>query len=290
MSKSILLFVLSLFSIVSVYGGDIRLPAKGGGLYQVVIVDRGSKGAKYDGVTGAIVNTSHGTKIAVRDIDFGNERYGWYNQFMIEYTNPSNCTDAYFDIYIEDTTVPVASIPVEQTEEGEYKETLASLKLNIIGSHAVYIRWRNHSANLKTFGANALVPFASVSLVRTGSLTKYKFNVGDLESLTGKHRLKMVWRKNNATVANVYLDSNNPASVEKVYEEDVHAYGVKGGIKIESSNTIGEIWVSSLTGLRMKEFVSLGTSEYIALPSGFYLLRIIPDNGKTIVCKVLVRD
>ena len=100
----------------------------------------------------------------------------------------------------------------------------------------------------------------------------------------------MVWRKNNATVANVYLDSNNPASVEKVYEEDVHAYGVKGGIKIESSNTIGEIWVSSLTGLRMKEFVSLGTSEYIALPSGFYLLRIIPDNGKTIVCKVLVRD
>ena len=66
MSKSILLFVLSLFSIVSVYGGDIRIPAKGGGLYQVVIVDRGSKGAKYDGVTGAIVNTSHGTKIAVR--------------------------------------------------------------------------------------------------------------------------------------------------------------------------------------------------------------------------------
>ena len=40
MSKSILLFVLSLFSIVSVYGGDIRIPAKGGGLYQVVIVDR----------------------------------------------------------------------------------------------------------------------------------------------------------------------------------------------------------------------------------------------------------
>ena len=32
------------------------------------------------------------------------------------------------------------------------------------------------------------------------------------------------------------------------------------------------------------------TSEYIALPSGFYLLKIIPDNGKTIVRKVLVRD
>ena len=44
---------------------------------------------------------------------------------MVEYTHPGDCEDGFFDIYIEDTAVPVASIPVEQTKEGEYKEASA---------------------------------------------------------------------------------------------------------------------------------------------------------------------
>ena len=171
-------FFLLLFSIVYSYAGDLRIPAKGGGLYQVVIVDGGSEGAKYDGTTGTILNTSPGTRIRIRDIDFGKERYGIYNQIMIEYTHPKTCEDAFFDVYIEDTTVPVASIPVEQTSEGEYKEASAFLNVNVVGTHAVYIRWRNHSASFKTFGANELTPFASVELIRTGSMTTFKFSKG----------------------------------------------------------------------------------------------------------------
>ena len=50
MNKFFLFLLLSfLVAAKPAYAGDIRIPAKGGGLYQVVIVDKGTEGAKYDG-------------------------------------------------------------------------------------------------------------------------------------------------------------------------------------------------------------------------------------------------
>lgn len=291
MNKFFLFLVLSLFVIVtSTYAGNIRIPAKGGGLYQVVIVDKGAEGAKYDGKTESIINTSSGTRIRIRDIDFGNARYGLYNQFMIEYTNPEYCEDGFFDIYIEDTAVPVASIPVEQTKEGEYKEVSASLNVNIIGSHAVYVRWRNHSACLKTFGANELVPFTSVELVRTGSLMKYKFSKGTFGVLSGKHRLKMVWRGNNAIVANVYLDKSNITSVVNIEEENLSVFSDKFGFRINAATPIGKVEVYSSEGLKVEELLSADYSEFVSVIPGFYIVRITRGNGEIIVKKILVTE
>ena len=59
MNKFFLFLLLSfLVAAKPAYAGDIRIPAKGGGLYQVVIVDKGTEGAKYDGKTESIINTS----------------------------------------------------------------------------------------------------------------------------------------------------------------------------------------------------------------------------------------
>ena len=84
MNKFFLFLLLSfLVAAKPAYAGDIRIPAKGGGLYQVVIVNKGTEGAKYDGKTESIINTSSGTRIRIRDIDFGDARYGltglWWN-------------------------------------------------------------------------------------------------------------------------------------------------------------------------------------------------------------------
>ena len=69
MNKFFLFLLLSfLVAAKPAYAGDIRIPAKGGGLYQVVIVDKGTEGAKYDGKTESIINTSSGTRIRIRDI------------------------------------------------------------------------------------------------------------------------------------------------------------------------------------------------------------------------------
>lgn len=291
MNKLFLSIVLSLFALLHSYAGDIRIPAKGGGLYQVVIVDKGSKGAKYDARTEAIINTSPGTRIRIRDIDFGEGRYGLYNQFMIEYTHPESCEDAFFDVYIEDTILPVASIPVEQTNEGEYKEASASLNVNIIGSHAVYVRWRNHSACLKTFGANELVPLASVELIRTGSLGKYKFSKGDFDALSGKHRLKMVWRGNNAAVANVYLDKNSLTSVEKkLKEKEVVITGEESGIRINAASPIGKVEIYTLTGIKVKEQIISDHFQFISLAPNFYMVRVTMISGETIVRKAIVEQ
>lgn len=47
MNKFFLFLLLSfLVAAKPAYAGDIRIPAKGGGLYQVVIVNKGTEGAK----------------------------------------------------------------------------------------------------------------------------------------------------------------------------------------------------------------------------------------------------
>ena len=290
MNKFFLFLLLSfLVAAKPAYAGDIRIPAKGGGLYQVVIVDKGTEGAN-DGKTESIINTSSGTRIRIRDIDFGDARYGLYNRFMVEYTHPGDCEDGFFDIYIEDTAVPVASIPVEQTKEGEYKEASAPLSVNITGSHAVYVRWRNHSACLKTFGANELVPFASVELIRTGSLTKYEFGKGTLGELSGKHRLKMVWRGNSANVANVYLDKSDVVSVMDIEEEKLIVVGGKLGFRINSATPIRNVEVYSPEGLKVKELRLSDCSAFVSVAPGFYIVRITRGNGGAVVKKILVTE
>lgn len=118
MNKFFLFLLLSfLVAAKPAYAGDIRIPAKGGGLYQVVIVDKGTEGAKYDGKTESIINTSSGTRIRIRDIDFGDARHGLYNRFMVEYTHPGDCEDGFFDIYIEDTAVGPCGIDSCGTDE-----------------------------------------------------------------------------------------------------------------------------------------------------------------------------
>ena len=291
MNKFFLFLLLSfLVAAKPAYAGDIRIPAKGGGLYQVVIVNKGTEGAKYDGKTESIINTSSGTRIRIRDIDFGDARYGLYNRFMVEYTHPGDCEDGFFDIYIEDTAVPVASIPVEQTKEGEYKEASAPLSVNITGSHAIYVRWRNHSACLKTFGANELVPFASVELIRTGSLTKYEFGKGTLGELSGKHRLKMVWRGNSANVANVYLDKSDVVSVMDIEEEKLIVVGGKLGFRINSATPISNVEVYSPEGLKVKELRLSDCSAFVSVAPGFYIVRITRGNGGAAVKKILVTE
>jgi hypothetical protein len=184
----------------------------------------------------------------------------------------------------------VASIPVEQTKEGEYKEASAPLSVNITGSHAVYVRWRNHSACLKTFGANELVPFASVELIRTGSLTKYEFGKGTLGELSGKHRLKMVWRGNSANVANVYLDKSDVVSVMDIEEEKLIVVGGKLGFRINSATPISNVEVYSPEGLKVKELRLSDCSAFVSVAPGFYIVRITRGNGGAVVKKILVTE
>lgn len=282
---SLLLFFLS---VGFVCADNIRIPAKGGGLYQVVIVDKGTNGAKYDGTTGSIINTSPGTKIAVRDIDFGSGRHGLYNQVMVEYTHPELTDNSFFDIYLEDTTVPVASIPVVQTRQGEYREVTVLLNVNVIGSHAIYIRWRNHSAGLKTFGANELVPFAKVELVRTSSMNMYKFSKGEWGTLSGKHRVKMVWKGHNAAVANVYLDSADPSSIGRTVTSELTITSCKGGFGIVSPAPVGRVEVFTPAGLKVKELFATGCSGTIPITSGLYIIKVTGENDGVTVKKLFV--
>lgn len=278
-----LLALLPLFS----HADDLRIPARGGGLYQVVVVDGGSNGAAYDGATGTISQTSDGTRICIRSIDFGDGHYGLYNRFVIEYTCPEACDGAYFDIFIEDTATPVASLPVEQTLPGEYVEAEAPFSVNVLGSHWVYVEWRNHAASLRTFGADELRPFATVGLVRTGSLSKFEFGQGSFAPLSGKHRLKMVWKGHNASVSSVRIGKGGGSGMEAALQAGLRVCQEQGGVRVAlpGSSPLGDVEVYAPDGKRVLRLVAGGSSCFLPLPEGLYILRL-PRKG--LVAKVAV--
>ena len=281
--------LLALFPLFS-HADDLRIPARGGGLYQVVVVDGGSSGAAYDRETETISNTSDGTRICIRSIDFGDERYGLYNRFVIEYTHPEACgEEAYFDVYIEDTTTPVASLPVVQTLPGEFVETEMPLDVNVLGNHWVYVGWRNHSASLRTFGADELRPFATVGLVRTGSLAQYELGQGRFEPLTGKHRLKMVWKGNNAPVSAVYIGKAGGSGMGDAPQAAVRLWQTESGIGIASSASLplGNVEVYAPDGKQVSRLLADGPSCFLPLPEGIYIVRL-PQQG--MVAKAAVCD
>ena len=95
----------------------------------------------------------------------------------------------------------------------------------------------------------------------------------------------MVWRGNNAIVANVYLDKSNITSVVNVEEENLSVFSDKFGFRINAATPIGKVEVYSSEGLKVEELLST-----VSVTPGFYIVRITRDNGEIIVKKILVTE
>ena len=279
----ILAVILLLRISFDVYADDIRIPAKGDESYSVSIVDRGTNGARYDATTESIIKTSDGTKIRIKDIDFGEGNYGTYNQFFFEYNCPDDIQDAYFDVFVEDTTTPFLSIPISRTNEDEYVGVSQVMDFGLLGNHDIFIKWRNHSASLKTIGLNALKPVAKVDLIRTGSLSTYKISSSAI-SMNGVQNLKMIWKGNNANVKNVIFGNTESAIHGTTSNGDIRI--IKNDNNIILENPAGLLkWVEiySINSICVfKSYVDSHRLE-VNLNPGIYIVKT--DSG---VFKILI--
>lgn len=268
----ILTAILSFCVSFVCYAEDIRIPAKGNNTYSVTIVDRGEHGARYDANTESIINTSNGTKIRIKDIDFGDGKYGIYNQFFFEYSCPENVQEAYFDIFIEDTTTPFLSIPISTTKENEFIDISKFMNFGILGNHDIYIKWRNHSASLKTIGLNELKPIAKVNLVRTGSLSKYELSSSQIE-ISGKQKIKMIWKGNNANVKSIIL-GNTETSISSTENQNIKLTQTSHGIILENQTDILKlVEVYSINGICIFKYFIENNSIEINLNPGAYIIK-----------------
>lgn len=296
--KKIIIFLFLLLLSLQVYADDLRISmGNSSGNSQNVYVkieDKGTAegGAKYDKETQSIINTSDGTCISIGNVDFGSGRYGLYSHILIEYTCSSPVSNGFFDVFLGNTTTPIASIPVEKTDNGVLKEGSSTMNVNVVGVHRLYVRWRGHSASIKTFGGYEQKPFAQVKVVRTGSPLNYKYSYTKLKDIEGVHNVKMVWKNQNANVHAVYLDKAGGTSIDNPIKqmEDVYkVYSREGSVYIESKSTIGNITIYSLMGNQIYRSFSQQESLSLQLEEGIYLLKLVNNSGETDVRKVIVK-
>ena len=280
MKKIILILLFPFFVFQILHAEDLRIAmgnSSGSSMNVYVrIENKGTAegGAKYDKASRSIANTSPGTKISVMNVDFGNGRYGDYSRIMLEYSCPDAGKDAFFDVFLEDSSTPIASVPVQRTAENEYMEGTSTFTTNLIGKHRVYIAWRNHSAILRTFGANETQSFVSVGVVKTGSPLKYDFASADFGNISGVHNVKMVWKNQNASVYAVYLDKKGGGtSIVRPENKSYKLEVVDKSIQLISEKEVTAT-IYSVTGVEVYRSGLYSNSFIVPLNPGIYILRI----------------
>lgn len=297
--KKTILFLFLFFFTFHIYADDLRISmGNSSGSSQNVYVrieDKGTAegGARYDKDSRSITNTSDGTSISVANVDFGSGRYGLYSHILIEYSCNETVSDAFFDIYLGNTTTPIASIPVVKTNPGEFREGISTMSVNVVDIRRIYIRWRGHSASIKTFGGNELKPAAEVKVVRTGSPLTYKYSYGDLKDIEGVHNVKMVWENQNANVHAVYFTkSEGGTSIDapgNVPDNQYKIFQNVEGLCVESHSSIGNIAVYSLTGKQIAGAYIPAQSWSLSLKAGIYLLKIVNASGEVYTKKIMIK-
>ncbi len=290
MSRKLLLSLCVLLSAFYCRAADLSIPMAGNGngkYLNGVVQILGD--ATYDAGSVSVMSTGGSTAIKVNSVNLGDAIYT-YNAFSIEYTNPQELTgSAFFDVYLEDSAEPITSVPVEKTMAGEYKTATANLSQSVQGKHNIFIRWRGHNSALKTFMVNELKPLASVSLVRSFNANTFKFSKADLGNIEGVHRLKMLWRNQNAVVRAVYLDRINPlTSVNELRDEQLRIVPLDKGFRIISDSPIGTIELYSSSGMKIKSLKSGNCIEEVFAEPGTYVLKIANPDGKVVVRKLLL--
>ena len=98
----------------------------------------------------------------------------------------------------------------------------------------------------------------------------------------------MVWRGNNAVVANVYLDKDNQTGISETESVKLIIYSQENGFKIHSEESIGKIEVYSLSGLKMYETEASDCSIFISMPPGSYIVKVSGASNGMITRKVMV--
>ncbi|GEM_PF-131609 len=296
--RKIILLLFFLLPFCCLYPDDLRISmgnssGNGQNVY-VRIEDKGTAegGARYDKETRSIVNTSDGTCISIGNVDFGSGRYGLYSHILIEYSCDNLVSTGFFDIYLGNTTTPIASVPVEKTNPGAVREGYSTMNVNVVGTHRLYIRWRGHAASIKTVGGRELKPFAEVKAVRTGSPLNYQYSFTGIEKIEGVHRLKMLWKNQNANVYAVYLSKSENTSIRNPGNEPEAGYKIYSHgstVYVESETSLEKVTVYSVTG---KEIYKASVEECIlsvSLPEGIYLIRIDKGPEGVYVKKIIVR-
>lgn len=287
------LFLL-LFALFSVFyckadNLSVTMAGNGNGKYLNSSVQILGDGV-YDANLQSVISTGENTAIKINSVNLGDKIYT-YGAFAIEYSNSQNFSEnSFFDIYLEDTAEPIASVQVEKTLEGEYRKAIAKLSKSVLGKHNIYIRWRGHNAVVKTFIVDELAPIAEVPLVRSFSTKTFKFSKAMFENIEGVHRLKMLWRNQNAVVRAVYLDKINedPTSINLSKNDEVNITLLDKGFKIVSKFPIGNIELYSLSGVKILELRSDNCIEEVSVVQGVYVLRIVNADKKVIIRKLLI--
>lgn len=285
------LLLFALFSIFYCKADNLSVPmaGNGNGKYlnsSVQILGDGT----YDVASVSVVSTGKNTAIKINSVNLGDEIYT-YNSFSIEYTNPKESSEkSFFDVFLEDTAEPIASVLVEKTMTGEYKTITGKLSQSVLGKHNIYIRWRGHNSSLRTFIVNELDPIAEVAVVRSFSTKTFKFSKAVIEDLEGVHQLKMLWRNQNAVVKAVYLDKINgdPTSINLAENDEVNITLLNGGFRIVSKLPIGNIELYSVSGVKILELRSDNCVEEVSVASGVYVLRIVNVDKKVIIRKLSI--
>lgn len=296
MNKFTALSFLILFSFANISAEDLRISISNKiGNYlnsQITImnVNSASGTATFDKTTQCLVNTGDGVKIRVSDVDLGGGRYGNYNRFMVEYTNPVQLAgDAYFDVFIGNNSTPIASIPVENTAEGEFKEASSLLNYSLKGNQTIQILWRGHSASLRTVGANESKPFATVEAIRTSSPLTFKFSQGTFSGVEGVHRVKMVWNNQTAAVSAVYFDNTDFSSVNKIENDETCKILVNEGfIIIKSPVLLKKVEIYSLSGILLKQLDLNETEAQISVKKGLYIVKATNEKDCVTTEKLLM--
>lgn len=284
-----LLFLLSAAFYCRAENLSVPMAGNGNGKYLNSSVQILGDGV-YDANLVSVVSTGNNTAIKVNSINLGDRIYT-YSSFSIEYSNSQNISEnSFFDIYLEDTSEPIASVLVEKTLEGEYKKAEAKLLQSVLGKHNIYIRWRGHNSAIKTFLVNELTPVAEVPLVRSFSTKTFKFSKAMLQNIEGVHQLKMLWRNQNAVVKAVYLDKINgePSSVNALEGDCVNIIPLDEGFRIISKFPIGNIELYSLSGMKIFELNSDNCVEEISVMPGIYVLKIVNSDKKVVIRKLLI--
>lgn len=290
MNKLYLLLFAS-FSVFYCKADNLSVPmaGNGNGKYMNSSVQILGDGV-YDATLVSVVSTGNNTAIKINSVNLGDKIYA-YNSFSIEYSNSQVLSEkSFFDIFLEDTAEPIASVPVEKTMAGEYKMVTAKLSQSVLGKHNIYIRWRGHSSSIKTFVVNELVPMAEVPLVRSFSIKTFKFSKAMIENIEGVHQLKMLWRNQNAVVKAVYLDKINgdPTSINVSEHDEMSITLLDKGFKIVSKFPIGDIVLYSLSGMKVLELKSDNYVEEVSVVPGVYVLKIVNADKKVTIRKLLI--
>ncbi len=276
-----ILFFLTL--AVSIQAADLVLDmaSTGGSTLSpyVTIADKGIDGAAaYHKATRSVSGASDGTCVVVRTLPFG-DYYGKYNAVTVEYILEDPAQEGFIEFSLDNSAYVFASVPVVASGNSDLQTAHVNFDVNVTGQHKLYIRWKQTKASLKTVILKENVPVAQVKAVRTTSPVAIAASTGNLRKLTGKHRLKMVWKNQGANVYSVRLKSSLLGMEEIVYQDQVQLETFPDAISVSANQLISSIDIYAVTGSLYRRISTKDYQINIPLEKGMYIVVITTDSG-----------